>query len=114
MNSPMKPQIIPDITLSGVAMNTCVIEAIERQKTTNLYDASQSIPDDEIRELVRLATFSPTAFHLQNWRFIAVRSPEAKARLRAVAADQPKVMEAAGTSIMSAKVPLAPVTPDRP
>src|SRR6476661_5070838 len=76
-------------------MNTSVIEAIERQKTTNLYDASKSIPDDEIRELVRLATFSPTAFHLQNWRFIAVRSPDAKARLRAVAADQPKVTEAA-------------------
>jgi len=33
-------------------MNTSVIEAIERQKTTNLYDASKSIPDDEIRELV--------------------------------------------------------------
>src|SRR5205807_3608479 len=81
-------------------MNTSVIEAIERQKTTNLYDASKSIPDDEIRELVRLATFSPTAFHLQNWRFIAVRSPEAKARLRAVAADQPKVTEAAVTFIM--------------
>jgi nitroreductase len=56
-------------------MNTSVIEAIERQKTTNLYDASKSIPDDEIRELVRLATFSPTAFHLQNWHSIAVRSP---------------------------------------
>ena len=81
-------------------MNTSVIEAIERQKTTNLYDASKSIPDDEIRELVRLATFSPTAFHLQNWRFIAVRSPEAKTRLRAVAADQPKVTEAAVTFIM--------------
>jgi len=39
-------------------MNTSVIEAIERQKTTNLYDASKSIPDDQIRELVRLATFS--------------------------------------------------------
>jgi hypothetical protein len=26
-------------------MNTSVIEAIERQKTTNLYDASKSIPD---------------------------------------------------------------------
>jgi hypothetical protein len=28
-------------------MNTSMIEAIERQKTTNLYDASKSIPDDE-------------------------------------------------------------------
>src|SRR5260221_11164327 len=81
-------------------MNSSVIEAIDRQKTTNLYDASKSIPDDETRELVRLATFSPTAFHLQNWRFIAVRSPEAKARLRAVAVDQPKV---GGTAKLMAK-----------
>src|ERR1700730_8662746 len=94
-------------------MNTSVIEAIERQKTINLYDASKSIPDDEIRELVRLATFSPTAFHLQNWRFIAVRSPEAKARLRAVAADQPKVTEAAVTFIMVVELAVADVMADR-
>src|SRR5258708_21473667 len=94
-------------------MNTSVIEAIERQKTTNLYDASKSIPDDEIRELVRLATFSPTAFHLQNWRFIAVRSPEAKARLRAVAAAQPKVTEAAVTFIMVGELAVADVMADR-
>src|SRR6202162_2767530 len=94
-------------------MNNSMIEAIERQKTTNLYDASKSIPDDKIRELVRLATFSPTAFHLQNWRFIAVRSPEAKARLRAVAADQPKVTEAAVTFIMVGELAVADVMADR-
>src|SRR3981081_635096 len=94
-------------------MNTSVIEAIERQKTTNLYDASKRIPDDEIRELVRLATFSPTAFHLRNWRFIAVRSPEAKARLRAVAADQSKVTEAAVTFIMVGELAVADVMADR-
>src|SRR5260370_41969975 len=94
-------------------MKTSVIEAIERQKTTNLYDASKNIPDDEIRELVRLATFSPTAFHLQNGRFIAVRSPESKARLRAVAADQPKVTEAAVTFIMVGELAVADVMADR-
>src|SRR5258708_20073542 len=94
-------------------MNTSVIEAIERQKTTNLHGGAKSIPDDEIRELVRLATFSPTAFHLQNWRFIAVRSPEAKVRLRAVAADQPKVTEAAVTFIMVGELAVADVMADR-
>ena len=70
--------------------------------------------DDEIRELVRLATFSPTAaLHLQNWRFIAVRSPEAKAKLRAVAADQPKVTEAAVTFIMVGELAVADVMADR-
>jgi nitroreductase len=66
-------------------MNTSVIEAIERQKTTNLYDASKSIPDDEIRELVRLA----------------------------VAADQPKVTEAAVTFIMVGELAVADVMADR-
>src|ERR1700738_1863263 len=73
----------------------------------------KAFPTDEIRELVRLATFSPTAFHLQNWRFIGVRSPEAKARLRAVAADQPKVTEAAVTFIMVGELAVADVMADR-
>ena len=94
-------------------MTNPVIEAIERQRTTNLYDPSRNITDEEIRELVRLATFSPTAFHLQNWRFIAVRSPEAKARLRKVAADQPKVTEAAVTFIMVGQLPTSDVMADR-
>jgi len=94
-------------------MTNPVIEAIERQRTTNLYDPSRNITDEEIRELVRLATFSPTAFHLQNWRFIAVRSPEAKARLRRVAADQPKVTEAAVTFIMVGQLPTSDVMADR-
>src|ERR1700675_1618169 len=94
-------------------MNTSVIEGIRRQKTPNLYGGSKSIPDDETSELVRLAPFPPTAFHLQNWRFIAVRSPEAKARLRAVAADQPKVTEAAVTFIMVGELAVADVMADR-
>ena len=75
-------------------MNTSVIEAIERQKTTNLYDASKSIRDDEIRELVRLATFSPTAFHLQNWRFMRCGRRKPKqgcGRLRLISPRLPKL-----------------------
>ncbi len=40
------------------------------------------------------------AFHLQNWRFIAVRTPEAKARLRPIAWDQPAITDAAVTFII--------------
>ena len=43
---------------------------------------------------------APTVFHLQNWRFIAVKTPEAKARLRKLAFDQPKVTAAAVTFIV--------------
>lgn len=77
-----------------------IISAIEERRTTNLFDASRGISDDQISELVRLATRAPTSFHLQNWRFVAVRSPEQKTRLRKLAWDQAKVTEAAVTFII--------------
>jgi nitroreductase len=78
-------------------MSHPALRAIEERRTTNLFDATRAINDAQIQELVRLATTAPTSFNLQNWRFIAVRTPEAKARLRKVAWDQAKVSEAAVT-----------------
>jgi nitroreductase len=62
--------------------------------------ARRTIGDVQISELVRLATRAPTAFHLQNWRFIAVKTPEPKARLSKPAFDQPTAPEAAVTFIV--------------
>jgi nitroreductase len=76
------------------------IDAIEARRTTNLFDPARGIDDAQIQELVRLATTAPTSFNLQNWRFIAVRTPEAKARLRQLAWDQAKVTDAAVTFIV--------------
>jgi nitroreductase len=83
-----------------MTMTNAVLDAIENRRTINIYDSSRDISDEQISELVRLATRAPTAFHLQNWRFIAARTPEAKARLRKLAFDQPKVSEAAVTFIV--------------
>ena len=67
--------------------------------------------DDQIRELVRIGTTAPTSFHLQNWRFIAVRTPEAKARLRPIAWDQPATTEAAVTFIVCGQLADSKVIP---
>ncbi|KGG84167.1 nitroreductase family protein [Comamonas thiooxydans] len=68
---------------------------IEQRISANRFDDSHSLADAEIARLVQLATRAPTAYNLQNWRFIAMRTPAAKARLRALAQDQAKVQEAA-------------------
>ena len=65
-------------------MTNCVIDCILSRSSTKYYDPAATLSDDQIRELVRIGTSAPTSFHLQNWRFIAVRSPEAKARLRPI------------------------------
>jgi nitroreductase len=69
--------------------------------------------DDQIRELVRLGTTAPTSFHLQNWRFIAVRTPEAKARLKPLAWNQPAITEAAVTFIVVGQLADSSVVPER-
>ena len=94
-------------------MNHPIINAIEERRTVTLFDADKELTDDEIRELVGLATRAPSSFNLQNWRFIAVRSPEAKARLRPIAWDQPKITEAAVTFIFVGVLANHEVMPDR-
>lgn len=68
--------------------------AIESRVSVNHYQANRSLGDDIIASLVAQATRAPSAYNMQNWRFIAVRSDEAKARLRSVAYGQQKVVDA--------------------
>lgn len=81
-------------------MTNAVIDCLVSRSTTKYYDPAATLSDDQIRELVRIGTTAPTSFHLQNWRFIAVRTPEAKARLRPIAWNQPAITEAAVTFII--------------
>jgi nitroreductase len=81
------------------------IHLIERRVSANQFDASHRLSDTEIAELVRLATRAPTAYNLQNWRFIAARTQNAKARLRQLAFGQAKVFEAAVTFIICGQSP---------
>jgi nitroreductase len=94
-------------------MNNAIIESIVGRYTTKYYDPAAILSDDQIRDLVRIGTTAPTSFHMQNWRFIAVRSPEAKARLSPIAWNQPAVTEASVTFIVCGQLADSSVIPDR-
>lgn len=94
-------------------MTNTVIENILSRSAAKYYDPAATLSDDQIRDLVRIGTCAPTSFHLQNWRFIAVRTPEAKARLRAIAWDQPAVTQAAVTFVVIGQLADASTIPDR-
>jgi nitroreductase len=79
---------------------SAIAEIIKSRISANSYDPTRTLSDQQIAELIELATHSPSAFNLQNWRFVAVRSPEAKQRLLPLAYGQMKVMEAAVTFIV--------------
>src|SRR3569833_58040 len=98
---------------NGITMTNAVVECILHRRATKYYDPAATLSEDEIRELVRIGAMAPTSFHLQNWRFIAVRSPEAKARLRPIAWNQPAITDAAVTFIIIGRLADAGTVPDR-
>ncbi|KPZ17385.1 nitroreductase family protein [Pseudomonas syringae group genomosp. 3] len=77
-----------------------IVEVIKSRISANSYDTTRTLSDQEICDLVDLATHAPSAFNLQNWRFLAVRTPEAKACLLPLAYGQQKVVDAAVTFIV--------------
>ncbi|MBB5019524.1 nitroreductase [Chitinivorax tropicus] len=81
-------------------MSLSIQSLIESRVSVNHFDPARPVTDADIRELVRLATRAPSAFNFQNWKFIAVRTPAAKAQLKAIAYDQQKVADAAVTFII--------------
>lgn len=94
-------------------MSHPLTDAIAARNSANFFDPARGLEDAHIHTLISWATRAPTAFNLQNWRFIAVRSDAGKRRLRELAWNQPKVTDAAVTFIVVGVLPQAAWTADR-
>ncbi len=73
-------------------MNT--FEAIESRRAVKHYDPTHKLTSEEEKKLLGAALLSPTAFNIQQWRFVVVRDMELRKQIRAVAWDQAQVTEA--------------------
>lgn len=49
-----------------------VKEAIQQRRSIKHFDTNHVITEKEINELLSHAILSPTAFNIQNWRFVLV------------------------------------------
>jgi nitroreductase len=79
-----------------------VKEAIEQRRAVKHYDATHRMREDEIEQLMSLAQLSPTAFNIQNWRFVLARDPELRKQIRAVSWDQAQVTDASLLVVLTA------------
>ena len=52
-----------------------VTEAIIERRSIKAYDPHHKMTEEEIAKLMSLAMLSPTAFNIQNWRFVVVTDP---------------------------------------
>jgi nitroreductase len=81
-------------TQPNVGTVMTVSEAIKTRRAVKAFDPNHRMTQAETERLLSLATLAPTAFNIQNWRFVLVRDPELRKQVRAVAWDQPQVTDA--------------------
>jgi nitroreductase len=90
-----------------------VITAIETRRATKAFDPEHHMLEDEARKLLSLALLAPTAFNIQNWRFVVVRDPELRKQIRAASWDQAQVTDASLFIVLTADLKSWDKQPER-
>ncbi len=79
-----------------------VSQAITTRRAVKWYDPEHRMSAGEIEQLMSLAMHAPTAFNIQNWRFVLVQDPELRKQVRAASWDQAQVTDASLLVVLTA------------
>lgn len=90
-----------------------VSQAILERRSVKAYDPQHQMTEDELNQLMSLAMLSPTAFNIQNWRFVVVTDPALRKEIRAVSWDQAQVEEASALIVLTADLHAWAKQPER-
>ncbi|WP_020588459.1 nitroreductase family protein [Desulfobacter curvatus] len=72
------------------------------RRSINFFDPEKQIPQEVIKKMVELAGNTPSSFNLQPWNLMILQDKAQKEKLKALAWDQPKIVEAPVTMIVLA------------
>ncbi len=90
-----------------------VTEAIVKRRSIKAFDPHHRMTEQEISMLMSLAMLSPTAFNIQNWRFVVVTDPVLRQQIRAVSWNQAQVEEASLLIVLTADLKSWEKQPER-
>lgn len=78
------------------------IEAIKTRRAVKEFDATHTMSEAEEKELLALAMLAPTAFNIQNWRFVVVKDKALREQIKEAAGGQAQVSDASLLIVMCA------------
>ena len=90
-----------------------VAQAIQSRRSIKAYDPHHRMTQAEIDALMALVLLSPTAFNIQNWRFVLVTDPVLRQQIRAVSWNQAQVEEASLLIVITADLKSWAKQPER-
>lgn len=69
-------------------------DIIQARRSINFFDTDKDVTDGQVNQIIDMAANTPSSFNLQPWNLMILRDTAAKERLKKLAWDQPKVVEA--------------------
>jgi nitroreductase len=90
-----------------------VAKAIENRRAMKAFDPSHRLTEAEFTHLFSLAKLAPTAFNIQNWRFVVVEDAALRTEIRAAAFGQAQVTDASLLVILTADLKAWEKNPQR-
>lgn len=89
------------------------LEAIYQRRSVKHFQPDHYLTAEEERQLLEAAVQSPSSFNIQHWRFIVLRDPELRRRIRALAFDQSQITNASLLVLITADVQAWRKQPER-
>ncbi len=89
------------------------LDAIHARRSIKQFDPDHRFSADEERRLLEAAIQSPTSFNIQHWRFVVVKDPGLRRRIRELGNDQAQITDASLLIITTADVKAWQKSPER-
>lgn len=91
-----------------------ILEAIRKRRAVKHFDADHSMSADEERSLLEATILAPTSFNIQHWRFVILRDPALRAKIRSeLGNDQSQITDASLLVLFTADVKAWQKQPER-
>ncbi|GBQ19279.1 nitroreductase family protein [Gluconacetobacter sacchari] len=79
-----------------------ILDTMHARRAVKHFDAGHEMPGETLAAILHAARTAPTAFNIQNWRFLVVRDPAVRAAIKAVAWNQPQIEECSALIVLCA------------
>ncbi|MBY0402861.1 MAG: nitroreductase family protein [Cyanobacteria bacterium] len=99
--------------MSPTATVLDTLSAIEQRRSVKHYDPNFQMPESDVEALISAAILSPTSFNMQNTRFVLVKDPEQRQKIKEAAWNQAQVGDASLLFVLCADLKAAEKDPAR-
>ncbi|MEM1213473.1 MAG: nitroreductase family protein [Planctomycetota bacterium] len=90
-----------------------IMDAIYSRRAVKHFDPEHAMPDDVLTKLLEATIQAPTSFNIQHWRFVVIKDPALRQKIRELGNDQAQITDASVLIVMTADIKAWTKDPER-